>query len=296
MTLPAIDGVKPSRVQLPPGPWRTVEEALCALFPAIPPATWRDRVERGRVFASGVPVLPSTPYRAGSEIHYYREVAAEPRNPAQEAVLHVDAHLVVADKPHGLPVTPAGSHVSETLLARLVRRLGNPDLVPLHRIDRATAGLVLFSSNPESRARYQALFRERAIDKRYEALAPPLPALAFPHVRHSRIERGEPFFRMHEVEGAPNAETRIEVLARGPACWRYALTPVTGRKHQLRVHMAALGAPILHDPAYPELAAAGDAPAAPLQLLARTLAFRDPLDNRARRFESRLRLAAGGPA
>lgn len=295
MTLPAIDGVKPSRVQLPPGPWRTVEEALCALFPAIPPATWRDRVERGRVFSSGVPVLPSTPYRVGSEIHYYREVAAEPRNPAQEAVLHVDAHLVVADKPHGLPVTPAGPHVSETLLARLVRRLGNPDLVPLHRIDRATAGLVLFSADPASRARYQALFRERAIDKRYEALAPPLPALAFPHVRRSRIERGEPFFRMHEVEGAPNAETRIEVLARGRIFWRYALAPVTGRKHQLRVHMAALGAPILHDPAYPELAAAGDARAQPLQLLARTLAFRDPLDGRPRRFESRLRLAAGGP-
>jgi tRNA pseudouridine32 synthase / 23S rRNA pseudouridine746 synthase len=295
VSLPPVDGVTASRVQLPPGPWRTVEEALCALFPAIPPATWRDRVDRGRVFARGLPVSPSTPFRVGAEIHYYREVAAEACNPAQEAVLHVDAHLVVADKPHGLPVTPSGPHVAETLLARLVRRLGNPDLVPLHRIDRATAGLVLFSADPASRGRYQALFRDRAIDKRYEALAPPLPALAFPHVRRSRIERGEPFFRMREVEGEPNAETRIDVLARDAVSWRYALTPVTGRKHQLRVHMAALGAPILHDPAYPELAAPADGSAAPLQLLARTLAFRDPLDGRARRFESRLALAAGGP-
>src|SRR3546814_8954118 len=119
--------------------------------------------------------------------------------------------------------------------------LGNPALVPLHRIDRDTAGLVLFSANPSTRAVYQALFRERRIHKRYECIAPALPGMSFPLVRHTRLVPGEPFFRMQEVEGAPNSETRIGVLECSDALWRYALEPVTGRKHQLRVHMAGLG-------------------------------------------------------
>ena len=206
--------------------------------------------------------------------------------PFTEQVLHVDAHLVVADKPHFLPVTPSGVHVRETLLARLVQKLGNADLVPLHRIDRDTAGLVLFSARRDSRARYQALFRERRIEKRYEALAAPLPQLGFPLVHRSRIEPGEPFFRMREAEGAPNSETRVEVIERGALHWRYALAPVTGRKHQLRLHMASLGAPILHDPLYPHLRANEAIGTEPLQLLARGLAFDDPLTGEPRRFES----------
>ncbi len=134
-----------------------------------------------------------------------------------------------------------------------MQRLGNPDLVPLHRIDRDTAGLVLFSANPATRDAYQSLFRHRRIHKRYEAIAPALPGLSFPLVHASRLEAGEPFFRMREVDGAPNSETRIDVIERGGALWRYALEPVTGRKHQLRVHMAALGAPIRNDRLYPQL-------------------------------------------
>jgi tRNA pseudouridine32 synthase/23S rRNA pseudouridine746 synthase len=132
-------------------------------------------------------------------------------------VLHLDEHLLVADKPHFLPVTPSGAHVYETLLGRLIRRTGNPDLVPLHRIDRETAGLVLFSANPATRAAYQALFRERRIEKHYEAIAPALPHLDFPLVRRSRIVPGEPFFRMREAEGEPNSEMRIAVIERGEA-------------------------------------------------------------------------------
>ncbi|MCW8809082.1 MAG: pseudouridine synthase [Rhodanobacter sp.] len=281
-----------STVHLPAGEWASVLDALCARFAAIDRATWLDRIARGRVLdGQGVAIAASTPYRAGMRIHYYREVVDETPIPFTETVLHVDEHLVVADKPHFLPVTPAGGFVEQTLLRRLIRRLGNPELVPLHRIDRATAGLVLFSANPASRSAYQALFRERRIDKRYEALAAPLPELAFPLVRRSRIVTGEPFFRMCEVEGAPNSETRIEVIARGDDCWRYALHPVTGRKHQLRVHMAALGTAIVHDTAYPQLSeAAADDYQRPLKLLARELAFRDPLSGEPRRFESLLRL------
>ncbi len=234
----------------------------------------------------------TTPYRVGQEVHYFREVDDEPAIPFEETILHADEHLVVADKPHFLPVTPAGGHVRETLLARLVRRLGNPDLVPLHRIDRDTAGLVMFSACPGTRERYQSLFAQRRIAKVYEALAPALPGLEFPHVRCSRLEPGEPFFRMREVAGDANSQTRIEVVEHGTAHWRYRLEPVTGRKHQLRVHMAALGAPIVGDRAYPDVRrrVAGDFDA-PLQLLAKGLAFVDPLDGEMRRFESGRSLA-----
>ncbi|MEO7259227.1 MAG: pseudouridine synthase [Luteimonas sp.] len=289
---PGIDGISASRLQLRAGPWATVLDALCAQFPAIDRSTWLDRFARRRVLdAWGQPLAADAPYRIGAQIRYYRELADEPRIPFEESVLHADEHLVVADKPHFLPVTPAGGFVVETLLTRLVRRLGNPDLVPLHRIDRGTAGLVLFSAHRTTRAAYQALFRERRIVKRYQALAPPLPSLVFPHTRSTRLVAGEPFFRMREVEGIANSQTRIDVLQREGATWRYALEPVTGKKHQLRVHMAALGAPILNDTFYPDLAVqTPDDYENPLQLLARSVSFVDPVNAKRRSFESRLRL------
>jgi len=281
-----------STVHLPAGAWATVLDGLCAHFSTVSCAQWLDRIARGRVLdGQGIAITPDTPYRTGMRIHYYREVADEVPIPFTETVLHVDEHLVVADKPHFLPVTPAGGFVEQTLLRRLIRRLGNPELVPLHRIDRLTAGLVLFSTNRGSRAAYQALFRERCIDKRYEALAPALPKLVFPLLRRSRIVAGEPFFRMQEVDGEPNSETRIELIECADDCWRYALHPVTGRKHQLRVHMAALGAPIIGDTLYPVLTGdSADDHQLPLKLLAQSLAFVDPLTGESRRFESRLSL------
>ena len=285
---PVRDGVPASRLQLPPGPWATVLEALCARFPQVPEPTWRARFARGRVLdEDGRELTACAAFRAGAEVHYFREVADEAPVPFAESIVHVDAHLVVADKPHFLPVAPTGAWVRETLLARLVQRLGNPDLVPLHRIDRETAGLVMFSAEPSSRGAYQALFRERRIRKHYEALASPLPDRCFPLVRRSRLETGEPFFRMREAPGEANSETVVDVIERGDHAWRYRLEPVTGRKHQLRVHMAALGAPILNDRLYPVLREQGeDDHARPLQLFARSLAFVDPLTGAPRRFEA----------
>lgn len=284
-----------STLHLPAGPWSTVLDCLCARFPAIPRQTWLQRLARGRVLdAEGKPLDASTPHREGLRVHYFREVEAETPIPFEERILHVDEHLVVADKPHFLPVTPSGQYVEQTLLARLARRLDNPLLVPLHRIDRPTAGLVLFSANPASRAAYQALFRERRMHKRYEAIAPPLPQLDFPHVRRSRLVDGEPFILMREAEGAINSETRIEVLERREHWWRYALYPVSGKRHQLRVHMAALGAALRNDPLYPRLLPEelrrSDDYSRPLQLLARHLAFDDPLTGRPRQFDSQLQL------
>lgn len=282
----------PSHLHLPAGDWATLLDGLAAHFARIPRGEWQRRFDAGLVQDDrGTPLAAEAPYREGQRLRYFREVADEPAIPFAEAVIHHDAHLVVADKPHFLPVTPSGTHVRETLLARLIEKLGNADLVPLHRLDRDTAGLVLFSADRSSRARYQALFRERRIAKRYEALAAPLPQMRFPLVHRSRIETSEPFFRMREAEGTPNSETHIDVIERGATHWRYALAPVTGRKHQLRLHMAALGAPILHDPLYPELRASEVIAAEPLQLLARRLAFDDPLTGEPRHFESRRQLA-----
>ncbi len=285
-------------------------ECLCAHFSTITPAEWRSRFERGRVLdASHQAIDVDHPYRVGLTVHYFREVDDEPRIAFEHSVLFQDAHLVVADKPHFLPVTPAGRFVRETLLARLVESLDNPDLVPLHRIDRGTAGLVMFSANTATRSCYQALFRTGRVMKIYEAVAAPLPRLTLPHRRESRIVRGEPFFRMREEHGASNATTVVEAMEliaprdSQPRA-RYRLRLETGRKHQLRVHMAALGAPIEGDTLYPELDAralpgareAGDWRAVPddisrpLLLLARALSFEDPLSGAWRHFESAQRL------
>ncbi|WP_367382056.1 pseudouridine synthase [Stenotrophomonas cyclobalanopsidis] len=278
----------PSRLQLPPGDWPSLLDGLCARFPRVDRAQWQDRFARGRVQdAQGRVLAADQPRQVGLEILYFREVSDEPSIPFSERVLCQDEHLLVADKPHYLPVTPAGGYVRETLLARLVAQTGNADLVPLHRLDRLTAGLVLFSQRPDSRDAYQRLFRERRIDKTYEALAPALPDLVFPLQRLSRIVAGEPFFRMAEVSGEANARTWVEVIAADGAVWHYRLQPETGRKHQLRVHMAALGAPILGDDLYPQLQPAADPlQAPPLQLLARALAFQDPLSGERRAFSS----------
>ena len=281
-----------STVHLPPGAWATVLDALCARFVAISREQWLDRMRRGRVLdVDGAPIEPERLYLRGMRVQYFREVADEPVIPFTESVLYIDEHLVIADKPHFLPVMPAGRYVHQTLLTRLIERFDNPNLVPLHRIDRATAGLVMLSNNPATRAAYQSLFRERRITKHYEALASALSERAFPFVHRSRLGKAAEFFRMQEIDGAPNSETRIDVIERGAGHWRYALTPVTGRTHQLRVHLAALGAPIANDRLYPVLhAEAPDDYSRPLQLLACALEFADPLTGASRRFESRLNL------
>lgn len=281
-----------SAFHAPRGDWATILDCLCANFPAISRETWRDRFARGRVLdAQGSAIDAAQPHREGFRIFYFREVREEKPIPFTESVIYVDDHLIVADKPHFLPVMPAGEFVEETLLRRLVRRFDNPDLVPLHRIDRHTAGLVLLSVNRDSRALYQALFREQKIKKCYEAIAPALAQQNFPQRRTTCLIAGEPFFRMQEVGGAPNSETLIEVREQKDDLWRYGLYPVTGKKHQLRVHMTALGAPICNDPIYPELRNESvDDYSRPLKLLACQLSFIDPLTNVERVFKSRLAL------
>ena len=281
-----------STLYLPPGSWVTVLDCLCAHFPAIGREQWLDRIARGRVLdVNGSPISLGLGYKEGLCIYYFREVLNEKVIPVQESILYADEHLVVADKPHFLPVTPAGEYVEHTLLRRLIRRLDNPALVPLHRIDRHTAGVVLFSANPHSRSAYQQLFPTRRIDKFYEAIAPALPHLSFPLVHKSRLVDGEPFFRMQEGPGASNTETAVEVREKNADLWRYGLFPVTGKKHQLRVHMTALGASICNDPFYPEVIKdAEDDYAKPLKLLAQGVRFIDPVSGQERSFRSQITL------
>jgi tRNA pseudouridine32 synthase/23S rRNA pseudouridine746 synthase len=290
LALPTRDGVGPSCVALPAGDWRTMGDFLAQQFPAIPHAEWIDRMVRGDVLdAQGRRVLPETPYRAHCKIYYYRSLAQEPPIPFEETVLYRDDYLVVADKPHFLPVVPSGRYLHETLLVRLKHKLGIDTLAPVHRIDRETAGLVLFTIQPHTRGVYQALFRERQVAKRYEAIAPWRADLALPLVYRSRLVEASSFMQMQEAEGEPNTETAIALLERKAAMARYELRPVSGQRHQLRVHMAALGIPIENDAIYPHHLAeqAEHDYAKPLQLLAKSLTFIDPLSGQPRQFESR---------
>ena len=268
-------------------------------FPAISRALWQQRMEQGLVIDErGVPVTPGSAYRPHQRVYYYRAVETEPRIPFDEIVLYQDDHLVVADKPHFLPVVPSGNYLAETLLLRLRKKLGLESLVPLHRIDRDTAGLVLFSVQSASRGAYSSLFAQRQVRKNYEAIAPWRDDLKFPLTRESRIVEAGHFMLQHEVAGAINAITHIDVLEVQGATARYALSPVTGKRHQLRVHMAALGLPILGDGLYPALTPKGQVNHhSPLQLLAKSIAFTDPLSGRQRHFESaRQLMPAARPA
>jgi tRNA pseudouridine32 synthase/23S rRNA pseudouridine746 synthase len=213
--------------------------------------------------------------------------------PFEIRVVHRDEHLLVVDKPHFLATIPRGQHILETALVRLRRDLDLPHLSPAHRLDRVTAGLVMFVITPELRGKYQTLFRDRKVHKEYEAIAPYDPALTLPRTVRSRIVKERGVLAAQEVPGEPNAETYVELAGHRDGLGRYRLTPSTGRTHQLRVHLSGLGIPILGDDFYPELREKplGDF-TKPLQLLSRVLAFDDPVTGAPRRFTTGLRLAA----
>ena len=298
---PTRQGVGPSCVGLPAGPWPTLLDFLGERFPNITPQTWLARMARGDVIDElGQPVLPEHAsqhrYAAHQRLYYYREVPDEPHIPFEEVVLFEDAHLLVVDKPHFLPVVPSGGYLTETVLVRLKNRLGLDDLVPIHRIDRDTAGLVLFAKQPASRAAYCALFSQHAVHKTYEAIAPWHAGLSWPITRSSRIQDAGHFMLQHEVHGTPNAITHINVLEVHGELARYRLQPVTRQRHQLRVHMLGLGLPILNDGLYPTLTPEGQLDyARPLQLLAKRLAFIDPVSGEPRQFESGRLLSLAAP-
>jgi len=286
--LPTVAGVTPSSRWLPPGSWKTVLEFFKDQYPRVAVETWTRRMAQGEVLDEcGRTVDPATPYRAGACVFYYRELENEHSIPFVEQVLYRDEHILVADKPHFLPVIPSGRFLQQTLLVRLRNAYNFESLVPVHRLDRETAGVVLFSINSRTTGHYTSLFRNRRVTKVYEALAPTIDPTSLPIVKRSRIVRGEPFFRMKEVEGPINSETHITYERSVGREALYQLLPLTGRKHQLRLHLAGLGIPVVNDKLYPVITRGSDDDfSQPLKLLAKSLAFQDPLSGKQHYFES----------
>lgn len=285
--LPPRDGLDPARVRMPgEGPWATLRDHLVERLP-VPSARVDAMFAEGRFVDHDGPLRPDAPFVPRSVVWFHRDLPDEAPVPFRVEVVHRDDEIVVIDKPHFLATIPRGRHVRETALVRLRHELGLPALSPAHRLDRVTAGLVLFVADPARRGVYQNLFRDRRVAKVYEAIAPHDPAVALPRLIRSRIVKERGVVTAREVPGEPNAETLVERVDVRVDRARYRLTPRTGRTHQLRVHMAALGLPLLGDPFYPRVR---DVPLddfrAPLQLLARELAFPDPRTGEHRRFTS----------
>lgn len=296
--LPVRDGVGATRLHVPlQGEWPTVAAYMIDRFFHLDPERLLVRFDRGEIVSrDGSPLARDTPLGAEEFIWYYRDPPAETRLPVEIELLHQDDDLVVIDKPHFLPTTPGGKFLQNSALVRLRNLLGNDELAPIHRLDRATAGLLMFSARPESRGPYQLMFENREVQKVYEAVSArpaewdPSP---FPLVYRNHIQklRGELKVRVDD-ERDPNAETLIEVMSADSSVVHTELRPHSGKMHQLRVHLAALGLGILNDPFYPELT--GEKPDdldRPLQLLARELHFVDPLSGEERVFVSRRTLS-----
>lgn len=276
------------------GAWPHDFGVFAAAFSQYGGSVWQERMRSGLlVDEDGLAVgeADALSDRLGMHLYYYRDVPNETPIPFQAEILYEDEHLLVADKPHFLPVMPAGEYLQQTLLVRLRRAFDLPDLAPLHRIDRETAGVVMFAKHEAVRGAYHALFRERQIHKQYEAIARWRPDLAYPFEHASCLQESGDFFRMSEAEGVVNSRTMVSVLEHNDAWARYLLSPISGKRHQLRVHMAALGMPLLYDSLYPQVRPvnSGDY-AQPLQLLAKSVQFVDPITQAEQRFVSRQQL------
>ncbi|MGE2737665.1 pseudouridine synthase [Mycolicibacterium vaccae] len=275
--MPVRDGLGPARVRLRGG------AVLVELADRFGDAAAQKVLAGEVVTADGSAVTAATVLPPGAHVYLYREVRDEVEVPFDVPVLHRDDNLVVVDKPHFLATMPRGRHVTQTALVRLRRELDLPELSPAHRLDRLTAGVLVFTTRQQVRGAYQTLFAQGRVQKTYLAHAGVSGGLTFPLTVRSRIIKRRGELQAVEEDGEANAETLIEHVDDG--CYR--LTPRTGRTHQLRVHMNSLGLPILGDPLYPTVA---DVPAddfsTPLHLLAHELAFEDPLTGEPRRFRS----------
>ena len=291
---------RPSEITLPPvnQGWDNLYQFLCSQFPRIAPEIWAARFRDGKIhWHNGEPVSMAAPFLPSRRLCYYREVVAEPVVQAAHQIIYQDSHILLACKPHGLPVIPGGEFVNECLLERVRRDTGLEDIAPVHRLDRDTAGLVLFSVNAQSRAAYYQLFAQGLIEKTYQAVAC-LPeslqhqSLPQQFELHNRLEKSQPRFLMQAVSGEPNAHSTLRLVARRHQLGLFHLTPHTGKTHQLRLHMQAIGCPILFDPYYPTLLPKTEQLAGPLQLLAQQLRFVDPISGSAQYFCSTRQLDA----
>ncbi|OZM81509.1 pseudouridine synthase [Pseudonocardia sp. MH-G8] len=296
--LPPRHGLDPVRLRTPVAspegpPWATMRDHLVERLPRVDPARIDAMLREERIVGVDGPIGPDAPFVPESFLWFHRDLPDEVAVPFGIGIVHRDDDLLVVDKPHFLATIPRGRHILETALVRLRRELDLPALSPAHRLDRVTAGLLMFVVRPERRGAYQTLFRDRRVRKTYEAVARHDPGLELPRTVRSRIVKERGVIRAYEEPGAPNAVTHVELLAHRDGLAHYRLVPESGRTHQLRLHMSGLGVPLLGDDFYPVLT---DRPLddfrRPLQLLATELEFQDPVSGQQRRFRTRLQLQA----
>ena len=291
---PMLNGVSASKVFLPkmtPAP-HTVLAYLSDQFPHIEATEWQQRFHDGLVYdAEGNVLHTDSAYLENQHVFYYRFLAHEIEVPFQHEILFENDHFLVVDKPHFLTISPTGQYVQQTLLVRLKKQTGIEHLTPIHRLDRETAGLVMFSKCIHSRGMYQQMFADRQVQKTYHAIAPFNRELNFPHRVKLHMQKGEPFYTMQVLDKAPNSETEIMLLEHDATWAKYELKPETGKQHQLRVHLNFLGLPIKNDPFYPKVVhKADDDFSQPLQLLAKHLSFKDPITQQLMQFSSNFEL------
>lgn len=295
MTGNRVKANQASEITLPPKDlgWGTVLNFLIEKFHRIDPAIWQQRVADGKVFwFGGDTIHATTAFLPSRRVCYYREVAAEPVIPFAHQIIYQDQHIVVACKPHFLPVIPGGEFVNECLLERVKRDTGLQDLVAVHRLDKETAGLVLFSVNSQSRPLYYQLFAQGQITKTYQAVAKLSAAqqqleLPFSWQVKNRLQKSVPSFVMQQTEGEVNACSSLSLVEKRAELGLFELTPHTGKTHQLRMHMMSSGCPILFDKYYPDLLPKQQLDfTQPLQLLAKGLSFTDPATGLDHQFES----------
>ncbi|HEY2794964.1 MAG TPA: pseudouridine synthase [Micromonosporaceae bacterium] len=286
--LPQRHGLDPARLRLPEvGDWATIRDHLVERLPLVAPERIDMLLREQRIVDIDGPIAPDAPFVPGGAVWFHRDLPDEVPVPFDIPVVYRDETILVVDKPHFLATIPRGKHIVQTALVRLRQELDLPSLVPAHRLDRATAGLVLFVIDPALRGAYQTLFMKRLVHKEYEAIARHDPALALPAVVRSRIVKERGVITAREVDGPVNAETRVELLEHRDGLARYRLFPLTGRTHQLRLHLAGLGIPILGDDFYPVLTEKPlDDFTNPLRLLASTVEFTDPVSGERRVFRS----------
>ena len=278
---PGYEGIGPARLRVRGGP---VLAELRSRFGDDAAA----KVLAGEVLcADGSVVSDVTELPAGAFIYWYRDLPDEVVVPFDVPVLYRDENIVVVDKPHFLATMPRGGHVVQTALVQLRRSLGLWELSPAHRLDRLTAGVLVFTARREVRGAYQTMFAAGAASKTYLARSS-AGTLAEPVELRNRIVKRRGSLQAVIEPGEVNAATVIEPLGEG----LFRLMPATGRTHQLRVHMNSLGLPIDGDPLYPMVldVPAGDF-SAPLQLLAHRLAFTDPVTGVEHEFVSERTLA-----
>ncbi|GAA4356089.1 pseudouridine synthase [Kangiella marina] len=286
---------RPSFIQLPDSDnYATVIDFLVSHFPHISKQTWLQRAANGKLFwKDGASIAIDTQYQANRLVGYYREVVAEPKIPFEETIIESNSHFIIAHKPPFLPVMPGGVFVNECLQERLIKRTGIKALQAVHRLDRDTSGLVLLSTNPDTRHQYHQLFADRTISKRYQAVSNLKSSESIVGKTwqvKNYLRRSVPQFLFENCEDSNEgqyAESHIQCIEQSAKKALFTLSPLTGRTHQLRLHMMSIGFSIENDRFYPTLQPKQpDNYQQPMQLHAKSLAFTDPISGKALEFHS----------